>query len=224
MDGLTTEYNYYSNFDYAINDEKIIVNFLEEGEEEPYLEEILKTPFDWTEFDIPPVTETFSESEYKWLDRIRGGEGKKVEFKSTLRYHIHLKKADKTIEHEIAKTISAFLNSYGGLLIVGVDDDNNILGLENDFCLYSKNQEDNFFKAFRNIIKNYFGLGIVAKLNYDIVSVFGKKIFFIDVYESTKPIFVNNYGIKEFYVRVATTSSLYDVEEAVNYVIERWKN
>lgn len=105
MDGLTTEYNYYLNFDYAINDKKITVNFLEEGEEEPYLEEILETPFDWTDYNILLTTETFSDSENKWLERIKGGEGKKVEFKSTLRYHIHLKKADKQLSMRLLKPL-----------------------------------------------------------------------------------------------------------------------
>ncbi len=222
MDGLVTEYNYYRSFGYSINDKKIVVNFLEEGEEEPYLEEILKTPFDWTEFDLPSVIATLSEVEQKWLEVINGGEGKKVEFKSTLRYHIHLKTADKIIEHEIAKTIAAFLNCEGGILIVGVDDDNNILGLENDFSLYSKNQEDKFFQAFKNLLENYFGLGIVARLNFDFASIRKKQIFYIEVFESKNPIYLNNKGAKEFYVRVGTSSSLYDVEQAVNYIIDRF--
>lgn len=236
---LNKEHNLYKQFGYETKNKQREIIYCsqdewEDGyrEDEPFTYTILETPFDWTGYDKPywwgepeeVKTVTISESELKWLKRIEMGEGKKVEFKSTLRYHIHLKKTDKIIEHEIAKTIAAFLNFNGGLLVVGVDNDNNILGLENDFNLYSKNHEDKFFQAFKNILENYFGLGIVANLNYDIVSVLGRKIFFVDVFQSRKPIFLNNYGVKEFYVRVGTSSSLYDVEQAVTYIIEKWKN
>ncbi len=36
------------------------------------------------------------------------------------------------------KTIAAFGNTDGGIFLIGVDDDKNILGLENDFQTLKK--------------------------------------------------------------------------------------
>ena len=60
------------------------------------------------------------------------GENEKLELKSTLRYDIRENTVNKKLEFVIAKTISAFLNSEGGILIIGVDDDGNALGLDKD--------------------------------------------------------------------------------------------
>lgn len=57
-------------------------------------------------------------------------EDKKLEMKSTLRYDLREGKVNKKLEYLIAKTISAFLNSEGGILIIGVDDFKNFLGLD----------------------------------------------------------------------------------------------
>src|SRR5258708_39151873 len=53
------------------------------------------------------------------------GENKRTEYKSTLRYDLRQKSVLPHIEHRVLKTIAAFLNSEGGTLLVGVDDDGN---------------------------------------------------------------------------------------------------
>ena len=50
------------------------------------------------------------------------GESDSVEFKSTLRWNLHSDKSDKNIENACLKTVAAFLNTSGGMLIVGADD------------------------------------------------------------------------------------------------------
>jgi len=60
------------------------------------------------------------------------GETTRCEFKSTLRLNLHTGEKDKKMEHACMKTIAAFLNSHGGYLIIGVNDDGEAIGLEND--------------------------------------------------------------------------------------------
>lgn len=231
MNSLNNEFEYYSYYKYDTGELRTYVTFCDANEweegyrsNEPATYSILKTPFDWTGYDEPywwlrtSDGEPPDEETKLWARFIDGGEGKKVEFKSTLRYSIHKKKADKVIEHSIAKTIAAFLNTDGGFLLVGIDDDGQILGLGNDFSLYNKNSLDNFLIAFRNILKSYFGLGIIARLDYDFSYLGGKRFFYVEMSGSERPIYLNNYGVKEFYVRVGTTSSKMDVEEAVEYI------
>jgi hypothetical protein len=63
---------------------------------------------------------------------IVSGESSVVEFKSSLRMNLHTKNADQKIEHAVLKTLAAFLNTRGGTLVIGVDDNGTPLGLEDD--------------------------------------------------------------------------------------------
>ena len=58
-----------------------------------------------------------------YIDRIKRGEDRYTEFKSTLLYSLNTNKIEKYIEFACAKTVCAFLNSEGGHLFIGVEDD-----------------------------------------------------------------------------------------------------
>jgi type I restriction enzyme R subunit len=53
---------------------------------------------------------------------IRVGEGLTVEFKSTLRWNVKENRKDPQMEHAVLKTVAAFLNSDGGILLIGVEE------------------------------------------------------------------------------------------------------
>lgn len=56
---------------------------------------------------------------------ILSGESDTVEFKSTLRYDLRENIVNKKLEYVVSKTIAAFLNSRGGDLFIGIDDNQN---------------------------------------------------------------------------------------------------
>ena len=64
------------------------------------------------------------------LALIREGESFDLEFKSTIRFNLKTGEKDKRMEKAVLKTLVAFLNSDGGTLLVGVEDDGNILGVD----------------------------------------------------------------------------------------------
>ena len=68
-------------------------------------------------------------------DIITKGETNKIEFKSSLLWDVDKKNKNKEMGYIIAKTISAFMNSDGGKLLIGVDDNGDISGLEPDFSI-----------------------------------------------------------------------------------------
>jgi Alw26I/Eco31I/Esp3I family type II restriction m6 adenine DNA methyltransferase len=72
------------------------------------------------------------------LDLIAKGESAQLEFKSTARWDLKENKKNPVMEEVILKTVAAFLNSDGGTLLIGVDDDGNILGLQNDYQAFTK--------------------------------------------------------------------------------------
>ena len=192
----------------------------------------LYTPFDFWAFHNPSMVEGNDEEEDEieepsLLERIiEKGETRTLEFKSTLRYCIKNKKPLDYIEHSILKTIAAFANCDGGTLLVGVDDDGEVLGLENDFGVYKDNPRDKFLKHFANMIGSGFTEPIDALLKYQYEQSGDKMIFLIVVQKSNKPRFLkakgNKEAEKEFYIRRSATSQRLDIEDAVKYSIDKW--
>lgn len=78
------------------------------------------------------------------------GENERVEFKSTLRWNLRAEKKDKAITHASLKTIAAFLNTDGGILLIGVADEGTLLGLNND----KFENEDKLLLFLTNTIKS----------------------------------------------------------------------
>lgn len=171
-----------------------------------------------TEFQIPSSEEL--------LEIINKGETEFVEFKSSLRWDYREEVVNKILENVILKSINAFANAKGGSLIIGVDDDMNILGLENDFNTLKKKDADYFELHLRKLINNQYGIAFsnenlsMTFHNYD-----GKTICLIQVKASDTPIFLktkNKQGaeIEKFYVRSGNASqeiaSLTEINEYIN--------
>jgi hypothetical protein len=161
------------------------------------------------------------EIDYKAL--IDKGESNFVEFKSSLRYCYREEKPMKYIEHAILKTITAFLNSEGGTLFVGVDDNGEILGLEKDFRTFGKeNSSDAFLLKFDQLINTHIGPEAQANISQKIVEIEDKDIFVVSVTASPKPTFLIKDGKKEFFVRGSASSQPYDMEQAYEYISRHW--
>ena len=84
-------------------------------------------------------------------DLIDEGESDELEFKSTLRWDIKEGAVNKKLEEVILKTVAAFANSQGGTLLIGVDDQGTILGLEQDYLSLEGGNRDKFELHCRKI-------------------------------------------------------------------------
>jgi len=158
-----------------------------------------------------------------WLDIIGKGENDYVEFKSTLLYCLKEQKPMKHISQMIAKSITAFLNSEGGKLFVGVSDDGSILGLSNDFKILGKsNPKDAFLIRFDNIIRDYFGKEYLHYLSNKFVTIDEKEIFVVEVSPSSKPVYLLNNEKEEFFIRGSASSQPLSMKEAHDYIEMHW--
>jgi len=171
--------------------------------------------------EVREVLEPFEEQRPKSpLERlIAQGESERVEFKSTMRYNLKANRPDKEMEREIARTLCAFMNTEGGTLIIGVDDDGTILGLEKDFSTLGRRQnEDGFRQAFVNITENLF-LSPLSPDDYTagFEKLQNKSIYVVKIKRSKKPVFCLLGGVREFYVRKQTTTRKLDSKETLDY-------
>jgi Alw26I/Eco31I/Esp3I family type II restriction m6 adenine DNA methyltransferase len=160
---------------------------------------------------------------------IQKGEHKQLEFKSTMLWDVREQTKKYHVEHSVLKTIAAFLNSEGGTLLIGVTDDGQIHGLEDDFkVLGSKGDpRDNFNKAFDNLISNNFGRDIHRLVSLTLEPIDGKLVAKVVVKEKApEEVFLANKdknSIEEFYVRLNASSVALTGREQSKYIKGHWK-
>jgi predicted HTH transcriptional regulator len=86
------------------------------------------------------------------------GESADLEFKSSFRWSYQGNLIDKRLEDVILKSISALSNSDGGTLLIGVNDEGEILGLEHDYASLD-GSKDEFELHLRNLVNKSLGVG-----------------------------------------------------------------
>lgn len=134
------------------------------------------------------------------------GENEKMEMKSTIRYDLKEWVVNKKLEYVIAKTIAAFMNTEGGTLLIGIDDDGNILWLEKDFQTLTKSNIDGFELHLRGLIKKYLGSFFEKHIKITFPSIDEKKICLVQITRSGKPVYVTFEGNENFFVRNGNSS------------------
>ena len=160
-------------------------------------------------------------------DLIAEGESDELEFKSSLRWDIKEQCVNKKLEEVIVKSVAAFGNAQGGTLLIGVDDDGQILGLERDYDSLTGGDRDKFELHLRNVLHQHLGLPLVTtKLQVRFQSVEDKDVCQIDVQPCSEPILVKvadkNGQIQErFYVRSGNSSQELTKGDMLSYMKER---
>ena len=144
---------------------------------------------------------------------IATGENAKLEFKSTLRWNVIAKRNDKAIEHSVLKTVVAFLNTEGGTLLVGVEDDSNVLGIEPDQFA----NEDKYLLHFANLVNDRIGKHYADSIHWDLKPVDDKKILRVDCEPSSTPVFLKDGASEEFYIRNGPSTIQLSTSEVLEY-------
>ncbi|MBP7867939.1 MAG: ATP-binding protein [Acidobacteria bacterium] len=150
---------------------------------------------------------------------VRGGESEHLEFKSTLRFNLHAGKNDPAIEHAALKSVAAFLNTDGGDLLLGVDDDGTVLGLEADRFL----NDDHLARHFWNLVKTALGQDLAPFVRTRFEETGGRKVFRVTCRRGPRPVFLVQKGAPdEFYIRIGPSSEKLGIQEALRYTAHRF--
>ncbi|MDD3969949.1 MAG: DUF262 domain-containing protein [Candidatus Pacebacteria bacterium] len=155
---------------------------------------------------------------------IKGGENDYVEFKSSLRWDYEQGIVSKLMESIIAKTIAAFMNSVGGKLLIGINDDGEILGIEKDYETLKNKNKDGFLLQLTQVINTYLGKEFNQYANIKIVKIAEKDICVVSVTSSAMPVFLKNNEKEEFYIRASASSQPMSIREANEYIKTHWEN
>jgi hypothetical protein len=156
------------------------------------------------------------------VDLIKNGESDTLEFKSSMLWDSRKEQPSKELKTVIARTVASFMNSNGGILLIGVGDDKNILGLDKDLSQLHDSL-DEFQLTFTNLVNTY--LGKVNRVYVDLrfEKMDDKQIAVVRVKKSPHPVYVRCEGKKEeFCIRSGNSCQPLEVSEANLYIKDRW--
>jgi hypothetical protein len=152
---------------------------------------------------------------------IHEGESETIEFKSTLRWHLYAERIDKEIEHSSLKTIAAFLNSDGGTLLIGIDDDGEVTEfMEHDQFVNA----DKAMLHLTNIVKERIGTSSMRFLRISVDTVGGQEVMRVDCKPSVVPVYLDYEKGEHFYVRTGPSTSELKPSEITDYVRHHFYN
>lgn len=155
-------------------------------------------------------------------DLIRGGETDTVEFKSSMRWDQHQQKPNKKLEGVIVKAIAGFLNSQGGTLLIGVDDDGRIIGLKPDYSTLKKKNKDGFQLALMDLITKKLGGDIAANVAAVIHNIDGEDVCRVICQPASRPVYFKEGPLTDFYLRSGCSTRALSIDEAISFIKIRW--
>ncbi len=154
---------------------------------------------------------------------IDAGESATVEFKSTARHNLHTGQRDDRIEAVIGKTLAGFLNGHGGTLLIGVDDEGTVLGLDDDLTHMKAPDLDRYELWLHDYLTRALGAPATSQLTVTFPTVLGRHVCRVDAAASPRPVFVSTKGTQvTFYVRLGNSTRELSVAEAIDYAADHF--
>jgi len=151
---------------------------------------------------------------------IAAGENQQVEFKSTLRWDIRQSKPNQDLEEIIGKTIAGFMNTGGGNLFIGVDDDGQPLGLMKDYCCLKKPGRDGFEQYIMQLVSTKLGTEYCPLITVAFHQWNDQDICHLMIKASRIPVYLRKSDRSHFYIRTGNSTRELDIPQALNYIEE----
>ena len=160
-------------------------------------------------------------TDYKAI--IDEGESEKVEFKSSARWDFKKNCTNKEIQKAVIKSIAGFLNSSGGFLFIGIDDNQNIIGIQNDLTTLKKRNIDGYRLFLSDLISEKIGKHFNSYITMEFPKINECFICVIKVGKSISEAFVMENDKNMFYIRTNNSTRELDSKETFEYILLHFK-
>lgn len=162
-------------------------------------------------------------SELTEKDRIRDlisqGENESVEFKASFSLDRRTGKKLPELEKACLKTIVGFMNAKGGELFIGVEDNKNTVGIDDEIEKFDKSQ-DRFDLRLTEKISGAIGKALSTFVEHKVLELDKKSVVIVKVKKSNKPVFLFE---KEFYLRKKPQTVILEGKDLLEYTQRRFQ-
>lgn len=159
-------------------------------------------------------------------DIIMKHENSNVEFKESLLWDTKKSQVNIQLAYVIARTIAGFLNSKnGGKLIIGISDQKEIKGIENDLqkSPLKHHNKDGFRLKIQEIITNYLSSNIISQfIHIDFKEINSTDICILTINKGPEATYVKNNNDLEFYLRRDNITQKLNIKEANQWIRLNW--
>jgi ATP-dependent Lon protease len=158
--------------------------------------------------DTPPIPEL----EQPWSK----GESDTVEYKATLRRNLYTGAQEPEMGFMALKTIAAFLNTKGGYLVIGMEDDGNAVGVDAD----KFKSEDKMSLHLVSLVKSYLGSLAMTFSDIQFEDYQGKRVMVVKCRKSSKTTFYKDKDTdrESFFIRTGPSTTRLSASETQEYI------
>ncbi len=151
-------------------------------------------------------------------------EDDKLEFKAALRWDPASKAIDEKLERRVLQTVAGFANAAGGTLLIGVNPDRKVIGLERDYASL-KGDSDLFERHLRQLFQGQLGKAVtILNVKISFHEIGGMEICRVDVEPVSEPVFTKSSGREAFYVRNGNATVPLEGGELAKYLKRRFRS
>ncbi|MCF1182219.1 putative DNA binding domain-containing protein [Marichromatium gracile] len=169
--------------------------------------------------DLPRLTIDRRHPQQDLRELIRSGEGAHLEFKSTMRMNLHTKTPGKEIELAWLKGVTAFLNTEGGILLMGVADDGTLLGMDAD----KFENDDKCQLHFKNLLNQHLGPEYARYVRFFLLELDGVRLGAVECERADAPVFLHDDKKRElFIIRSGPSNIELSISRALKYIRTRF--
>ncbi len=153
---------------------------------------------------------------------IAEGESEYLEFKSSYRYDLKQGKVNKALEIVIMKTLAGMMNSEGGTLLIGVDDEGKVLGMEQDYNTLKRKDRDGFEQLLNSGVADKLGTPACEWIKVFFHQKGDLEVCRIRVVPAPQPVYLKDGKDSKFYIRTGAGTRAMNLEEAIGFIQRKW--
>lgn len=122
---------------------------------------------------------------------------------------------DEDEQRKVLKNIASFLNTEGGMLLIGVNDEGEPTGINMEMKRLNMKKVEKYCKDVDTKVKVLLGAGVSKFMKLSSVDLEGKTVVVVDCERSPTPVFCDK---SEFYIRRAAESDALCGHDMLNYI------
>ena len=170
------------------------------------------------------ITSEVVSAQRNWSEPLDAEESERLEYKSSAFYSYENSEIPEKVifEASVLKPVAGFLNGKGGTLVIGVNDDRKIIGVEKDLEVKAWDID-----KYQNVITSYIleklGAMAAAMTNITPQEASGKHVCVLEVQQAPDPVFLQTQkNLRAFYVRINNSTRELSGADLVSYIRKRW--
>jgi hypothetical protein len=158
------------------------------------------------------------------VSALRDGEGETLEWKATLRWDVKAQHTSRVLEDVVLRTIAGFANQQGGTLLIGIADSGEVTGLTWDYATLRRPDRDGLSQLLVGLVQRRLGGDICPLIHVHIHAAGDREYCRLVVQPSLRPVFLEEDGVAQFYVRAGNTTRALDAREVLAHAARRWRS